>query len=394
MVFSLFKKPEKMPVRPGVKPKTADEPATRSRLPEEPAADADPGASLDDDLESLDFTGIQLEEESDPIAAVVEQAAIAYANDCDDEAAAVLAEALKAAGRDRTPAIERLWLMAFDLYQLTRDRDAFAALELEYARVFEKQPPVWSECADAAAAAASGVPTLSFKGDLVGANAAAFRGLETGLKTAPADVRLDLSRVKAADPAGCGELVRLLDVAQKTRHRTELVGADVLTKLLEPCVRGEQKHEACFRALLACYQQQGRQDDFENLAVDLAVEFEISPPSWESGMPAKAGRSAAPKSPPPPPSGVVGEVFHLVGEIRGGKLDGLDSYLAGREQAVIDLSEAVRIDFSSAGILLNVLSPHWQRGMPITLRHPHRMVAELLGVMGLAEMATFDFARR
>jgi ABC-type transporter Mla MlaB component len=390
MVFSLFKKPEKMPVRPGVKPKTADHPATRSRLPETGSSQADTAASIDDDLESLDFTGIQLEEESDPLEAFIEQAAIAFANDHEDEAGAILIDALKAAAGDKSTAAERTWLMLFDLYQLTRDRDGFAKLELDYARAFEKQPPVWKDSPEEAAAAASGIPTIIFKGDLVAANSAALATAEQGVMTAPL-CRLDLSRVKQADREGCKGLVKLLNQAQRTKHRIELAGVEGLAGLLETALAGDDKSESCIRALLACYQQLGRQDDFENLAVDLAVLFEISPPSWEPVNSPKPGKPAAAK---PKPVGVVGDIYYLFGEIRGGKFDGLDAYLSDRETAVLDLSAVERIDFTSAGTLLSILSPHWQRGVPITVRHPHRLVAELLTVMGMAEMVEFDFVRK
>lgn len=414
MVFGIFKKPpEKMTARPAVKPKPQAEapPAPRAPAKESrPVADATPleftpsaskaaavpappaaagHSGFDDDLESLDFTGIQLQEETDPRQALIEQVAITYANNGDEEAMELLTDAVSAP--DASPQADRLWMMLFDLCQLTGNRAGFNEIELEYAQRFEKQPPVWKETRTADAAAAAGGAATMFKGDLVGSNAAGFEGALQVLEKGP-KLRLDLARVKAVDADGCTRLLAIAERAKKLKRECEWLGMDQVAALLQPRIVEQDRDQNYWRLLLDIYQRQGRQEDFENLAVDFAIAFEISPPSYEAppktaGKPVKPAAGAAPANHPD-------DAFYMEGVISGGRIDGLDAWLKDREHAVIDMSGTVRLDFVSAGQMLNMVTPHWQRGASIVIRQPNALVAELLAVVGMAEMAKILVAKR
>ena len=52
-----------------------------------------------------------------------------------------------------------------------------------------------------------------------------------------------------------------------------------------------------------------------------------------------------------------------------------------------------RIDFISAGALLNVLTTVRRRGKQIVFRHPNHLVAELFGVVALKAVASIIFAK-
>jgi anti-anti-sigma regulatory factor len=63
------------------------------------------------------------------------------------------------------------------------------------------------------------------------------------------------------------------------------------------------------------------------------------------------------------------------------------------DPVLIDCSSLTRIDFVSAGALLNVLSTVRQQGRQIVFRHPNHLVAELFGVVGLTSVATIEFEK-
>lgn len=408
MVFSLFKKaPEKMPTRPAAKPRAPAAPAAtpaEGAVPagppsESPAAKQAPAPArppVDDDLESLDFTGIQIEESLDPLDLAIEQAAIDFANEDDELAASVLSEQIQAA--DPSPKAERVWLMLFDLHRATGNRDGFAALELEYARRFEKQPPVWKDVAGGGdSPARAGGAAVLFRGDLVGSNAAGFAQLAQGLEANP-KARFDFGKVKSVDVAGCEQLLAFLAGARKKKAPVELVGLESLVTLLAARIAEAATEQVYWRTQLECFQRQGRQEDFDNLAVDFAVAFEISPPSWDPLLaPAKPAAAAAKTADATKAAKAVerpaGDAYIMSGEIRGGKFDGLDAYLAAHEQSVLDMAAVERMDFTSAGTLLNILTSHWQRGVAITLRHPNRLVGELLNVVGVGAMVSVVYAK-
>jgi anti-anti-sigma regulatory factor len=60
---------------------------------------------------------------------------------------------------------------------------------------------------------------------------------------------------------------------------------------------------------------------------------------------------------------------------------------------IIDCATVTRVDFISAGALLNVLSTVRRTGKQIVFRHPNHLVAELLGVVGLKAVAEIVFAK-
>lgn len=395
MAFSFFKKnEEKMPPPKAARPTAAP----RSTVPTSPgsvpagvatpaAAKAPAGplrpAAIDDDLESLDFTGIQLEEESDPIHATAEEAAIAFANENEAQAQATLREGIKSfAGM---PGTETLWLMLFDLYRLTGQRDPFAAMELEYAKRFEKQPPVWRDALAQAAAGSAAGGAILFKGDLVGANGAGFDGVLQALGKAD-KLRVDVGKIKALDAGGAGLLLETLQRAKKLKKPVELMGIDVLIKQLEPLVKAGDRNQPLWQLLLECYQRQAKQEVFDELAFEFAVTFEISPPAYEAPPAVTKKPLPAAKPATERPSD---DAFYLSGEQRGGgRIEGLEDYLKAHKSVIIDMSAVSRLDFAAAGVLFTALQPACKSGVSVVIRHPNYLVAALLKIVGLADVAT------
>ncbi|HEY5763741.1 MAG TPA: STAS domain-containing protein, partial [Rhodocyclaceae bacterium] len=311
--------------------------------------------------------------------------AIAFANDRDDETEATLRAAI--ADGEQAAAAERIWLMLFDFYLIAGRRDAFAPLELEFAKRFEKQPPVWREISQKGGPKVAVAGSNAFSGDLVGANAEGLAQFEQWLG-ADAKPKVDLSKIASVDVPGCERFLAAVQKARKQKKALEFSGCDSLAELLKPLVAAGDEAQAYWRMLLECHQMQGQQEDFENLAVDFAVTFEISPPSWEA--PPSTGKLAKPT----PAAAKGDDAFYLTGEIRGGRFDGLEAYLGEQAHPVVDMAAVTRMDFASAGTLLNLVAPHKQRGVDLTLRHPNRLVAELLGLMGIGGVATLVFAKR
>lgn len=379
MALPFFKKSDgKMPTRPAVKP------AGPARAVEVPTKSPEP--ALDDDLGDLDFTGIEVVEEVDPLVGAIEAAAIAFANDKDEETESVLKGAIS--GGEHSPEAERIWLMLFDFYLVAGRKDAFSPLELEFAKRFEKQPPIWRDLTLATPAKAAPAGAHQFKGPLAGSNAAGLAQLEQWICVDPKP-KIDLSAVEDFDAAGCESFLAAVQKARKKKRALEISGSSTIADRLKPRIEAGETEPALWRMLLECYQLQGQQDDFENLAVEFAVNFEISPPSWEAiAAPAKPVKVLAASALP------GDDAFRLAGEIRGGRMDGLEAYLGDRLHVVIDMSDVKRIDFASGGVLLNLLVPPKQRGAEVTLRHPNRLVAELLNVMGLGDLAKVTFAKR
>ncbi len=416
MVFSFFKKPppEKMVARPAAAPPRAKASETQKPEPQAPGAVAPPPvedkAEAPKDLVPLDFTSskalspvspsefsdlsetpgeIHVEGDMDPIEADIEQAAVLYANAQDEATRALLENAIHA--HHFGPG-ERLWLMLFDFYRLNNQHAPFDALSMEYAKAFEKSPPAWRNNESPKPAAKAAVPagTVLFKGDLTGDNDAAFAALDAAIDKNP-KLRVELTKVKAVDDLGAERMLGVLAAVRKKKSEIELIGRDALAALLEARIEtGRREESGCWLLLLEFYQLMGKQEAFEDMAINYAVTFEMSPPSWEP-------KRVAAAEPKPvlalAESADEVESFAPKGDLKAERFAGLPAFAEKHDPLILDFSVVTRIDFVSAGTLVNMLTPVKRQGKRVIINHPNYLVAELLGVVGLEAVADIVLAK-
>ena len=156
---------------------------------------------------------------------------------------------------------------------------------------------------------------------------------------------------------------------------------------------GRADDQECWLLLLELYQLQGQHEAFEDGAINYAVTFEVSPPSWE------AHRVAAPEpvralAAEQPVADLPVGAYVLRGDIKALRFGDLPARTEANDPVLIDCADLNRIDFISAGALLNVLTTVRRAGKQIVFRHPNHLVAELFGVVGLKAVATILLAKR
>lgn len=402
MVFSFFKKPpEKMVARPAVKPRPSGKPEAPSSgtganaeagTASAPAAEQkieSPSTEFSDFRFSQSDQGFQIVEEADPVDAAAEEAAVLFSNGQDEVASSVLEAAAHAY---HTAKAERLWQMLFDLYRLTGKKAAFEALGIEYARGYEKSPPSWRDKSTGSPKLVEqAVGSVLFRGELLGENDAGFEAMRQAMERSP-KLRVDLSKVTCLDNEGCGRLLTLLQKAHKSKRGLELLGRDAIGALVEERVEaGKAENRECWLLLLELCQMQGQHDAFEDVAINYAVTFEESPPSWEPtrvATPEPVLQLAADA-----PDELDADTYMLRGEVKNSRFTDLPAYAEFHDPVLIDCAALRRMDFVSAGALLNVLTTIRRSGKQIVFRHPNHLVAELFGVIGLKAVATLVFAK-
>ena len=406
MVFSFFKKHsgKKSHPEPAVHVQEEEKPASQhSPQSEHQDTEAIKEESLSQKDSTLDFPDFTLSEvlpsfEVDggraPEDAEVEEAAILFSNGQDAAAQAVLEGAVKGHGIRA----ERPWRLLFDLYRLLGQREAFEALEIEYATAFERSTPNWSRgFIHKKAEVRKGVSVggrSTFSGELLGKNDAAFAAIQRTFER-NAKLHLDVSKITRCDYEGCARLWDVFAQAGMKKYPIELQGKESLSTLLASQLEiGRAEGKECWLLLIELCQLQGQQEAFEEAAVNYAVTFEESPPSWVPGKVAVPELEADPGEETEQDVEEESDAYVLQGEIKSARFADLSDYAEDHDYVTIDCAELVRMDFVSAGVLLNVLSTVRSSGKLIVFRHPNYLVAELLGIVGFKEIATFILAEQ
>lgn len=399
-------KPAPEPARTGAVPNDATAPAGPAGAAEKPRPQLADRAPVEAPIVPFsDFSElpgkIEILEDNDPIETDIEQAAVLYANAQDGAARSLLEDSIRV---HRYGPGERLWLMLFELYRLTGQKAPFDVLALDYAKAFERSPPAWG-VADSEVQKPVPKPKIMrssrFSGDLLGSNDEGFAVLEASQERF-GGIRADLTQVRETDDAGCMRMLSLLTAARQRKGKIELKGDDGLTQLLETRIQGEQREQpGLWRLLLELYQMQGKMEIFEDRAIDFAVTFEVSPPSWEPSrvLNTEFGADSVPEpialqepeeeQPTPAPRP---DYYRLEGELKAVRFDDLPQYTETHDPVVVDFSAVKRIDFVSAGLLVNLLTAPKRSGRKVVIHRPNLLVAALLHVLGIESVASVVLA--
>lgn len=384
MAFSLF---GKKPIRSVPTAKSPAKPADDTALPAE------------DELNSLDFTHpgdipaskkearIQVQESAQQVPSVIEQAAMLYSAEqaelaCDTLQAAIHLEDL---GRYT----QRAWGMLFDLYQQLDRKVDFETLALEYAAKFETSPPTWTApgSEERLPAAGSGRSSIALAGVL---DLKAQEQLKQLMKFAEKNpgVRLDLAKVADADDQGCALLNSVLRQLKKMRKECVFTGAEKLAAILaKKTVPGKRERENTWLLLLELYRHLFAQEAFEDAAVNYAVTFEVSPPSWEPPKvkPSQAGAG--------PLVATATNTCSLEGDIVSADESAFAAIRVQAEKGddvIVDVSRLRRMDFVAAANLMNVVSAVVAARKSVRFIKASHLLTALWEIIGLDRVARIE----
>jgi len=349
------------------------------------------------DMHSMEIGGANL-----PPA--FEEAAVLYSNGQTDAAESVLQQAIlePLAGNFA----RQSWSMLFDLHHLTGNRVAFDSLAIDFSRRFETSPPTWDDTVAGAAVAASPNAPGSAAAVALPAvlDAQAARQLDQAKRFSQRNrpITLDLSPVRSVDPDGASLLYQTLTGFAKTKSELTVAGADALLAVVSRTTENGRRDDsdACWLLQLELLRVLGRESIFEDLSIDYCVTYEVSPPPWEP-MPASICLAGSKKSVKEAPVAALtyqvgADAFLLLGSIEGrsqATLAALRSYAADRAEIHVDCRALRRLDFVAAGELLNEVVALRTGGKYLVFKDLNQLVAALLSVMGIPDLAEVRLRR-
>ncbi len=359
----------------------------------------------------------------------LEEAAIRFANGDDTGAESGLLGALR--GDSVSRELADLWTGAlFDLYRATGQQAKFDGVAVEFAERFGRSAPAWFSIRDLVGRPppvneSSGPESVS--GSVTWKSPVTFTAtsvdeLRLALANEASPWHLDWSSLTLIQPEAMAPLGRLFAAWCSQPVELRFSGADALEKVLRPLtISGDRECDpSWWRLRMDALRVMRRQDEFELVALDFCVTYEVSPPAWQlpqcayvednAGLPGSEGmvRTGDPvsasgglESDPdyamtvrvgldgmPVPESVLVE---LVGELRGdalAALEKLEESRHGSQRLVVSCSKLIRVDFAAAGTILNWVAARENEGCQVQFRDMHRLVATFFNVIGIHEHAS------
>jgi anti-anti-sigma regulatory factor len=353
----------------------------------------------------------------------LEEASIRFANGDNAGAEAGLLEALGASGTRGNH--DDTWMTLFDLYRATGQQDRFESAAIDFASRFNRSAPMWfsiPEMVGRMSSAPASASTAPQKADwnspsVVGTQSIA--ALAAALAKAPQPWHLDWTRLTAVDENAVEPLRKLFNSWGAQPVQLRFVSPDKLEKALATATPSGDKavSQEWWRLRMEALRIMHRPDEFELVALDYCVTYEVSPPSWDSArceykpVGADGGYIAG--------HTIIGEAFRdsmpsglsgygetqgaglnsqmaqvsaveLAGQILGdatSSLDQLENKMIGADMMVISCAKLIRVDFSAAGTLLNWVTSRQAEGRQVQFSDVHRLVAAFFNVIGISEHA-------
>jgi ABC-type transporter Mla MlaB component len=352
----------------------------------------------------------------------LEEASIRFANGDDAGAEAGLLEVLGPQGgrvdHDET------WLTLFDLYRATGRQDRYEPAAIEFAGRFGRSAPQWFSMPEivgrmnqpTAAAAPAGNAIADWTSPAVfGTQTLAAMLAALGKATPP--LRLNWSKLTSIADSAVEPLARQFALWASQPVQLRFIGSETLERVLRDATPSSDRsaNPAWWKLRMEVLRVMHRPDEFELVALDYCVTYEVSPPSWESARcefkPLQADGSYVAGHT------IVGEAYRdsvisvmtgygdsqsinsqissiatveLSGLILGdGKeaLELLEAKLQDADVMVVSCARLIRTDFTAAGTLLNWVTARQTEGRQVQFVEVHRLVAAFFNVIGISEHA-------
>ncbi|KZT15732.1 hypothetical protein A1D30_09200 [Acidovorax sp. GW101-3H11] len=353
----------------------------------------------------------------------LEEAAIRFANGDHAGAESGLLDVLAQHQQDEPEQQLEIWMTLFDLYRATGQHDRFDALAIDFAAQYSRSAPLWFSMPELlgmvaapapAAGAAEAAPAASMRRDFSwnappALAVSSVAALQASLARAASPWTLSWSRLTSIDEAAVPLLADL--VSQWSDREGQLVfsGVEKLNALLDAKTQSGDRSNSpeWWRLRMAMMRLMGKPDEFELVALDYCVTYEVSPPSWVSprcgysdneGVSSGAAPLAADSdfmasdlgelsAPAPLESGPVAQ---LSGHIDGDAtplLQPFEAFLRPGVPLTIACDKLIRVDFAAAGSVLNWAAEQQGHGHVVQFHNLQRLVAIFFNVIGINEHA-------
>ncbi|GAB3357025.1 MULTISPECIES: STAS domain-containing protein [Giesbergeria] len=336
----------------------------------------------------------------------LEEAAILFANADYAGAGACLLDVVAQHPAEASAQLQEIWMTLFDLYRATGQQEAFDHLAIDFAAQFGRSAPLWFSMPEqlglvsATQASAAAPARRDFSWNAPSSlTVQSVAALQASLGRAAPPWTMIWSRVASIDEAALPALTQEFNRWGDQKAQLVFVGAERLQALLQAHTQSGDRssNPEWWRLRMAALRFMGQPEEFELVALDYCVTYEVSPPSWVdprcSYVDAAEGDGAshdllAPSAPAGAGDAVapVGLSGHIEGDATEA-LQALEVLVRPGEPLVVPCDRLIRVDFSAAGAVLNWAAEQQAQKREVHFKNLHRLVAVLFNVVGINEHA-------
>lgn len=362
----------------------------------------------------------------------LEEAAIRFANGDNQGAENGLLTALRENSSARPGVLEARIGALFDLYRATGQQQRFDTMAIEFAERYGRSAPAWfsmpervgtrSASPDSELSAADESDMLrdiALWSSPATLDQAAARALQRAVSGASEPWHIDWRAVRRVSDEAVGVLGTLFSRWADSPVQLRFVGVDALHNALRAIAPSGDKSVPTthWQLRMDALRVLRLQDEFELVALDYCVTYEVSPPSWQDVRCTVTVEASAPGAGRPASGAAVSVAegletgerddtgglstrsdiessapkrVELSGEILGEATDALaklETARAGAGRMVISCANLIRVDFSAAGSILNWAATRQAEGCSLQFRDVHQLVAAFFNVIGIHEHA-------
>jgi hypothetical protein len=308
------------------------------------------------------------------------------------------------------------------MYRAVGQQAKFDALTMEYAEHFHRSGPPWYSLPRMLADATAAPVNAHAQDTGIGwvcpprLDGEAANRLEALSMQLPLPWVMDWTALTTLDAEGANRVQKLFAAWASQPITMRWIGGErLLAALQEAAPTGARDVDPVYWMLrLEALRLAHRPDQFDEVAIDYCVTFEVSPPSWENarckarfaeGAANTRNMSLSVVGEPvtsfmdtriseddytPAPTPLQMTTIELAGQLSGdiGELLARLTQQAGDSHAIlISCALLMRVDFVAAGDLLNWVVTRHVEGRDVVFQETHRLVALMFGAMGINEHA-------
>lgn len=349
----------------------------------------------------------------------MEEAAILFANG-DDEGAEESLKALVGTPEAERHSDENAWLTLIDLYRATGQQEKYENISLDFVVQFNRSAPQWVSLPDVAipqdktqGADDGETPTHHWKSPSK-ITTTSVATLKAALGSKPQPWILNWTSISSIEDDAAEPLMQLFQEWTEQGDELHFIAARSLAMVLgaQTTVNDNSTPTIWWSLRMAHARLVDSQHDFEGIALDYCITYEVSPPSWTPTSHTYVDLDLASATPQvqigntvldsitTTTSGTLENESHSnIKQLAGIELSGIilgsaDEILqtieerrGGLDVLVIACDKLIKVDFSAAGGILNwVINMHSQ-GVLVQFSNVHRLIASLFHVLGISEHA-------